>query len=210
MKEDRLFLSLAFIAFFIAVLATILTYSSVVNVIDRITGYQTGEANLTIATQAEINFTTRAISWGSGKVNSGSTSASLTTFGSNNVTGGNWTLTTSGGLRIVNIGNVNVTLNLTVAKTPDSFIGGTSPIYRWNLTAVEANSCINITGGTGVSPRMNSFFNASPAAVDNLFCDRFRFEAGNDEVRLDFNLTIPEDAVTGARGDIITATATAI
>ena len=210
MKEDRLLLLLAFAAFFIAVLATILTYSSIVGIVDRITGYQTGEANLTIATQAEINFTTRAISWGSGKVSSGSTSAALTTFSTNNVTGGNWTLTTSGGLRIVNIGNVNVTLNLSVGKTHDSFIGGTSPVYRWNLSAVEANSCINITGGTGFSPRMNSFFNASPAAVDNIFCDRFRYEAANDVIRIDFNLTIPEDAVTGARGDVITATATTV
>lgn len=210
MAESKIFMILVVLAVVASLFSMGLLYYSMQGLISQISGrVTTGEANLTVETRAEINFTTRAISWGSGRVNSNAAAASLTTFPTGNVTGGNWTLTTAGGLRIENIGNVNVSLNLSVGKTAATFIGGTNPVYQWNLTNVEAGSCLNSTQ-QNISERMNAFFTATSATSGNLWCNVFPYESSKDTVRLDFNLTIPENSITGALGDVITATVTAL
>ncbi len=214
---DSVIIVFALIAVVVSLIAAGVTYYSVANLVSRVTTFatSTGEANLTVETLANVNFTTRAISWGSGRVNPASSAAALTTFATDNVTGGNWTLTTAGGLRLENIGNVNVSLNLSVGKNASEFIGGSNPVYEWNLTAVEANSCLNNSGVAGGTEglRLNRFFQANTTAYQQnggLGCSVFRFESGNDLLRLDFNLTIPENSQTGALGDVVTATVTAL
>jgi hypothetical protein len=208
MKENNLIVFVAVIAVLISLLAAGLTYLSISSLISQISGYvTTGEANLTVETLAIINFTTRNISWGSGKVHSDVSSASLTTFGTlPNVTGGNFTLSTAGGLRVENIGNVNVSLNLTGGKTAAQFIGGTNPVYKWNITSSEAGSCVNKTGTGEGALNLNTFHNVNTTLADSLKCFTLRFESANDEIRIDFNLTIPDDSATGALGDVLTAT----
>ncbi len=209
-KVSPFLVFIAVIAVAVSLFSLGLIYLSANTLFSQISGRVTnGETNLTVNTQTEINFTTRAIGWGNGRVNQDANSASLTTFATNNVTGGNWTLTTAGGLRIENIGNVNVTLNLSVAKTAVTFIGGTSPVYQWNLTNVEAASCLN-SSQQNMSDRMNSWFTATSANTGNLWCDVFPFNSAKDTVRVDFNITVPENSLTGALGDIITATVTAL
>jgi hypothetical protein len=213
MKNEGFLKFVVVVVFVVSLFSSILTYFSVSNLVTKITGYQTGEANLTVETIAQVNFSTRAISWGSGRVNSDANAASLTTFGTlPNVTGGNWTLTTAGGLRIENIGNTNVSLNFSVNKNASDFIGGTNPIFEWNLTNVEAASCRS-AAGNGDALRMNIFFQAnttSSLAKGGIGCSVFRFENANDLVRLDFNLTVPQDSKSGALGVIITSTVTAL
>ena len=208
-NSNKILIAAAVISVFVALIAVVITYFSVVNLVGKISGYATatGQANLTIESSAAINFTTNSVDWGSGRVSGGYTSASLTTFETNNVTGGNWTLTTAGGLRVENIGNVNLTLNITVGKNASNFIGGTNPAYEINVSASEANSCLNATGGAdGMTFTLGEFYNANTSNTI-MYCDIFRFETGNDEIRIDFNLTVPENSLTGALGDVITATA---
>ena len=147
------------------------------------------------------------MNWGSGMLNPGGTAASLTTFETNNVSGGNWTLSGAGGLQIENIGNINISLNLTGAKTAVQFIGGTNSVYKWNITNVEAGSCINGTAASSGNLDLNTFHNVNISIGAYIVCPTFRFETGNDLIRIDFNLTIPEDSLTGALTDTITATA---
>ena len=45
---------------------------------------------------------------------------------------GNWTPVTQGFV-VVNEGNTNVTLDLKTGKTVAGFLGGTNPIYQYNL-----------------------------------------------------------------------------
>ncbi len=213
MNENKVIMFLTVCAVIISVLAIGIGYLSVSNLVTKISGLvTTGEANLTVETRAEINFTSRYVNFSSGRVNQASTAASLFTVGAGTVSGGNWTA--SSGMIIENIGNVNVSLNLSVAKNASQFIGGTNPVYEWNLsdTATEADSCTNIAGN-GDSPRMNIFYqaNTTPSiALGGLGCAVFRSRAASDRIRLDFNLTVPEDSLTGALGDVITATATAL
>lgn len=196
----------AVFVFIISIFSVGVFYLSARTLFSTISGYatSTGEANLTVESAVIINFTTSQINWGSGRVNSGQSSAGLNTFATNNVTNGNWTLQNGGGLRIENLGNVNVTLNLSGTKTAAAMIGGTGPSYKWNVTSFESGACTNATGGTSALPLI-SFYDVNTTTA--LFCNRFQFLDDRDVIRIDFNLTIPSDSLTGALGDTITATA---
>ncbi|MEK6847021.1 MAG: hypothetical protein AABY16_02545 [Nanoarchaeota archaeon] len=216
-KASPTFIFFAVIAIIASMFSLGLVYMSANSLLTKISGYvSSGETNLTVATQAEVNFTTRAIAWGSGRVTQDASAASLTTSnhsGIANVTGGNWTLTTTGGMRIENIGNVNVSLNLTISSNASSWIAGTNPVTEWNLTNLEANTCQN-NAGSGTSGHMNVFYdtNTTPASawIGGMGCAIFNFLSTKDSIRLDFNLTIPENSKSGALGEVITATVTAL
>ncbi|MBM3231917.1 hypothetical protein FJZ21_00865 [Candidatus Pacearchaeota archaeon] len=196
----------AVFVFIISLFSVGVFYLSAKTLFSTISGYATsvGEANLTVESVVTINFTTARINWGSGRVNDGFSSAGLNTFATNNVTNGNWSLQNAGGLRIENLGNVNVTLNLSGTKTAASMIGGTSPGYRWNVTSFESGACRNSSGGTGAL--QTDFFYVVNTST-TLFCNYFQFLDDRDVVRIDFNLTIPSDSFTGTLGDTITAVA---
>ncbi len=170
-----------------------------------ITGQVTGEANLTIASEANIN-TTSAIEWGEGKVNTDSTQAYLDTS-QGTVTNGNWTAVTTG-LLIQNNGNVNVSV---AVKSGDgnaaNFIGGTSPTYRWNASNYEANAC-----DFGAFENDTRFVDVNTTAAGNgeVICSILDYISTADVFELDFNITIPDDASTGIKSDTITFTATAL
>ena len=208
-KGNNFLLILTIITAIAAAISIGLTFFSIVSLVSKISGFatttSTAEVNLTIETLAVINFTTSLINYGTGRVNSGSTSAALTTFGTNNVTGGNWTLRTSGGLRLENIGNVNVSLNLTSSKAAGAFLGGTAPVFKWNITNLEPNSCLNTTGTGETGLNLNVFYDVNTTTTN--FCPRFNFLDSGDVIRIDFNLTIPSDSLTGALTTTITATA---
>ena len=151
-----------------------------------------------------INFTNNAVNFSFGQVTTGFGAAYLITTGSTGtVTNGNWTAQT--GLIIENIGNVNISLNLSGQKTAAAFIGGTSPIYRWNVTGT---GCLNSTGDGEAGLLKHIFYNVNTTSGFQP-CTVLRYEAAVDEVRIDFNLTIPEDSKTGALIDTITATVVA-
>ncbi len=209
MGNRNLFVGLAVVAVVLAVVSLGFVYFSVNSLLVKISGFATsvGEANVTVETIAAINFTTAHISWGSGRVNTGSSSAGLNTLELDNVTNGNWTLANRGGLKIENIGNINVSLNLSVTKTAAQMIGGTSPSYKWNVSRFEALSCLNNTGGTDLTNGHALFNWYSPNTTTTEFCRYFQPVDAADALRIDFNLTIPADSLTGALGDTITATA---
>ncbi|MEK6909415.1 MAG: hypothetical protein AABX23_05190 [Nanoarchaeota archaeon] len=205
-KEVKVINFLVIFLLITSVFSMIFFYMSAKNLFMHISGYatSTGEINLTVESDATATFTTSQINWGSGRVNSGQSSAGLNTFETNNVTNGNWTLQNSGGLRIQNNGNVNLTLNLSGSKTAAQIIGGTGPGYKWNISNVEAGSCRNSSGGTGSLP-LDLFYDVNTTTT--LFCSFFHYDNGQDSIRIDFNLTVPSDSLTGALGDTITATA---
>lgn len=213
---DNVLIAFALVAAVLSILSASFTYYSISSFKDTwLTGLastDTATINLTVETQAAINFTTDNINWGSGRVQSGS-NVTLTTFELNNVSSnGNWTLQTAGGLRLQNIGNSNVSLNFSAGKTAAQFIGGASPVYQWNLSLVEANSCTNLSGGSVLTGRgMINLSNFSTTSTSqNVACEIFPYHDANDQIRVDFRLEIPSDSITGALGDIITATFYAI
>jgi len=171
--------------------------------IKTLTGYafDTATANLTITENIQINFTTDNINWGSGYVTGTNTSATLNTLGIMNGTG--WT-PVSAGLILENIGNVNVTLNLSSSANAATFIGGDTitPLFQWDVS--EA------TGNTGAcSPGVNISVWTSVTTTPQIACTNFGATGTMDELEIDLQVVIPDNA-EGTKGATITATASAL
>jgi len=211
--ENKFILAMAVIAVAVSILAAAFTYFSVVNLVTRLSGFATatGEINLTVESSASINFTDETISFGSGLVTAPNTEAFLdTTTGT--VVQGNWTAETTG-LVLQNIGSTNVSLNLSSNVAAAAFIGGTNPSFQWNVSENEVGSCLLSNGTVTASAEiyhelLDSFIDVNTSATAE-FCELFPFADAFDSLRIDINLTIPQDATTGARGAIITAEAIA-
>ena len=196
-KEKALFVFSVVIIFLALVNLGITLYK--IGGFDKITGHATdlGTANLTITSQASINFTTESINWGIGSVNENAILAHLVTNGT--VTNGNWT-PVSQGLTIRNDGNCFVKLNLTTSNNATDFIGGTSPEYNLAVSDNESSSCIS---------GLASSFTAATAEMQP-GCWNLSFADASDSLDIDVQLMIPPDALPGSKGSFITATATVI
>ena len=216
MKSENLLLAVAIIALVVSGFGALFTSVSIQNFkTDWVSGYATalGTANLSVEAAAIINFTVYEINWSSGRVNTGSPNATLDTS-AGTITNGNWTAN-SRGLILVNQGNTNVSLQLNSAKTAATFIGGTNPVYQWNVSAQFGNqsACLNATNGTtnddGVHTYNKSVFTGVSTSAF-LVCDKFQYHPQNNTVRIDIRLQVPSNSLTGSLSDTLTATATVI
>lgn len=191
-NNDNMLIAVAVIAVIVSVIGAGITYNSVMTFRNIITGRVTeGVVNLTVETNAALNFTTDSVEFGSGRIDDGESHATLDTS-AGTVSNGNWTAN-SDGFVVENIGNVNISLSIN-ASTPAEFIGGSSPTYAWNVTNSEADSCINSTE-LGV-------FNNFSGEYQSI-CDIFKSDNNNDEIRIDLLIAIPTDSKTGLLQDTI-------
>ena len=197
MKRANFLFIFAIIIVSVALLNLIVTVNKI-----KLTGYATGTgtANLSVGNWTAVNFTTNIVNWGSGAVQAGQLNATLNTLGE--VANGNWTNITSG-LILENIGNVNATLDIKTGKTAATFLGGTSPQYLLNFTNNKTGSCF---ANAGVSLGFWTAVNTSDPGTR--VCNNFTFYNSSDAIRIDIKLGVPYDSLTGALGDVITATAT--
>jgi len=208
MKTDNILLIVAIVAVAVSIIGAGITYSYITAFKSKITGFaaSSGTVNLSIESTASINFTTDIINWGSGRVSAGWPNATLNTAGgANNVTNGNWTGNTAG-LVVENIGNLNITLNISFGTDATGLLGGTNPYYEYNVTNNEGSSCLNATGGTDALS-LGTFKSAN--TTTQLVCGRMPFsDSGtfNDAIRIDMRLVVPSDSKVGAIGDTVTAT----
>ena len=179
-----------------------------------------GTTNLTVQSTVAINFTSNNINFGTGYVIPGTVGATLI---SNNNTGGgdwNWTNTTNNyanttnSFVIANIGNVNVSLWIQTNKTATTFIGGTNPLYQYNVTN-NASSCPGIVANAsliGGTPTFGTWHNvnttnATQPWVGDYICRNLSYIQGANNLSIDIKLFVPSDSLSGALGDFITATA---
>jgi hypothetical protein len=214
MKPDKTLFFLFLISLFVFALAVKVNFSSGdFKLGGFLTGFATAgnttsaKLNVTIESGLLINFTIDTIEWGSGRV-TGSTNGTLDTSksGTDKVSGGTWfwqgTSNKTDGFIIENVGNVNATLYLKTAKNATNFIGGTSPVYQFNITNNKTGSCINSSGFA-----LGQFYNVNTTSDGTKVCDTFASGDTKDTIRIDVLLTIPTDSNLGALSDIITATA---
>jgi len=208
----------------------------------RLVGYapatDTGTAlvNLTVDQILDINFTTAGADFGVGSITPGAVNCTKVTSGLGAQMGDGaanctqFTPGSIGSLVIENIGNVNVTLNLSFNQNAASMIGGTSPAFEIAWTCNEAGSvCRNTTGNNmctsnwqadqNIAAAGGSFLqtaenawtvlttvNAS-ATNDFVICPNFDYAEASDTINLDFLLTLPADSFTGNLSTTVTATA---
>ncbi|MEK6896776.1 MAG: hypothetical protein AABX12_04955 [Nanoarchaeota archaeon] len=226
MKSENIILFIAAFAAISALLSAGFTYYSASSFKEgMITGFASqanATVNLTISTLLSLNFTTAKIDWGSGTFNAGSTRANLTTVktgaGSVNAVGGTWviTLVANGpyGFILENVGSVNATLNLMTGKTAATFLGGTSPVYQFNVSvmnATNAPSCLNNTGGTtaggnGGLIALDVWTDVNTTSPGTPICGRFNFIDTFDGIRVGVHLSLPYDGFNGTLTDTFTMT----
>lgn len=163
----------------------------------QLTGFatttDTAVVNVTIDTSAAINFTVDFVDFGSGAVTNGTIGALLDT--ESTADNGTWTPTATG-FTLENIGNVNVTLGFYADKNASTYLGGSSPTFKFKVTDVEANSCQNPSAAT-----YTEFLTTNITA-----CSPLMFDDANDTIDLDIELFIPSDSFTGEQTATITAT----
>lgn len=171
------YVSIAIIAVSLFFIGTELTGFATVN--------DTGVVNVTISTSAALNFSTALLDFGSGAVSGGAAGATLTSVGAGSTTDGTWTVQ-PGQLILENIGNVNVTLNLTSNKTVADFIDGTDPTFKAIVTDNETGSCT----GTQTFSSLTDITTSQQTA-----CGVFGFADAADRINVDFEIYIPNNAV---------------
>jgi hypothetical protein len=183
---------------YVAYGAMIILVISIASLGIRFTGHATDTAtvNVSVSSTASINFTVENVNWGTGSVDDGKIGATLDT--ANTKTNGTDFTAVETPLTIENVGNVNVSINLSTNTNASDFIGGTNPYFRFNVTDNEAGSC-NSTDTA-------SFTDLNESAI--LICQNLQFGQANDAIDLHIKIFIPSDSHTGARGQTITALAT--
>ena len=218
--SNKLLATLVVIAMGISVFGTIASLSKLGEMSPLITGAgTTGSVNLSVESLASINFSFQTgsvlgrpgnISWGSGSVSTGQSYANLTTRGTTT----NWNGTpVTGALSLENTGNIGVKLVLTSTNgSAATFLGGTNPIYRLNISENEVNSCNNDSTTTPYDHQQaglnGSFFSTAVFNVNasRTVCGNFSFQATIDEILIGFYVGLPSDAGSGVHQDIIGAT----
>ncbi len=155
------------------------------------------KVNITISQDINYTLTTYNMSFGTGKVVSGTAHASLnSTVPATNVTtilaNSNWTNTSlyaPSSLAFRNDGNCNINLSFTSSSNSQTFIGGSAggnPKFEYNGSNAEGSSCA--PGGTAWAEVVST-------VIPYVLCTNFTAIDTKDTMYMDVRLTIPYDAV---------------
>jgi len=165
----------------------------------------TGQVNLTITQNLTINVVQDVINFSTGYVNTGQPGAYLNTsatgYWASNPRPA-WTNTTDYDprpMQVKNEGNVNSSLNISSGEDAATVLGGTSPLYQFNGSQMEANSCM---------PNMLVSVNTSLTGSSQILCSNFGTAETRDDIYVHCFLWVPSDAI-GVKEDIWTFTAVA-
>jgi hypothetical protein len=201
MKSTELLMFVAIIAVALASINLIITINRIGD-FKALTGFMTdtGVANLTIQSNINVNFTKDNVSWGTGYVTTAQTECEMTTQGIMNCTNFD---TVYDGLTLENIGNADVTLNLTPSKNTENFLGGNASVFMWNITfnGTETGACppgLNITAWTNATPNGQT--------LGTRACDNYTYLDASDEIQVELRVVLSEKYI-GAKGLTITAEA---
>ncbi len=192
------------------------------------TNQTVGNVTATIQSYTYINFTNLTIGWGSGYVQSGATRCDLSvdwdgtgqtlgSLGSNSCSG--FSVPTTGiPLVIENLGNEDVTLNLSFSNRGSSIFGGAgNGVILYRVFQGEGyGTCLNNSGGLG---QIFNFYNFTSGSTDNYsawtsvkgtdenvqVCQWFNSSSANNQINIGINFSVPSDATQGSKEFTITA-----
>ena len=158
---------------------------------------------LDIESNVQVNFTTDTIDWGSGYVSIGEDFCVLNSYDA--AIGANCTSFTpqTAGLILENIGNRNVTLNISMSDNAASFIGGLNPVCKWNVSESEPGSA------PGLEPTPSDWQTCAitPTVVCNSTGNGFLSTDGSDTLHFDVLVEIPSNAFGTNKQNVMTASA---
>ena len=154
--------------------------------------FQTGVVNITVLKTAGITLTVTNNSFGQGELNGDGTATVVNnTMGITNPS----TFLTPIPFSIRVDGNtpVNITYNGTPAA---DFIGGTSPVFRVNVTNGEAGSC---NGISNTSHFIGGAINDDVTAAYKTLCNNTDFTDTRDTINVTVFLELPSDTTAAAK-----------
>lgn len=167
----------------------------------------TGKTNFSIDSSLSIRFVNSLVLFGSGYVNGSMTSCSMGTnntppLGTRGCINFNTTVHTSN-LTIENDGNVLANVSLNFTRNATTFIGGTSPSFKYEVGNNESSSCTTLRNASTFKEVSDIEVNGTNARI----CDGLNFDDESDRLHIGFWLVIPEDASVGSHEVTVTAIA---
>ena len=188
----------------LALVITLFGLFSLPNGIGALTGFgTTGYARINITENAALNVTVSVIDFGNGSVETAYSSCTLTTSEASEDPRNCFLPTgTSGdgatnGFQIVNVGNV--ILNVTANSTKSS------PVDFWGTSTGNEKYALKCSGnGTYTNANFSGIYSQVNGNDQNCVA-RLNATSGQDEFRMDINITIPDIAL-GVKNDTITFT----
>lgn len=192
MDNNNLLLTVAVLAVVISFVGVSVTYNSI-NVFRTMTGFATtenGTVNLTVTSNAQLEIThangvkdSTLLNWGSGSVNVSDPAcqdfADLYTNATADNCSNGWN-DLDNGFRVKNNGNVNLRVNISATSGADDFIGGTNPLFTYNVNDVE-NACTGELGETDLN------------TTEQTLCTAFAYGTTENEVEIELHVRIPVD-----------------
>ena len=165
---------------------------------------------LTIQSAASLTFTAATINFGTGSVNAsgGFSNCTLSTVGTRYGCNGFNDVTAP--LTLENDGNTNLTVNLFSNVTAAQFIGGSAPVFNYNISVNETGSCLNSTNGVEIEAFPATFTTVNTTDPGNIICPKLQFQNTNDTLNIGINISIPLDASQTAKAAGLKATGTTV
>jgi len=121
------------------------------------------------------------------------------------------------GLILENIGNVNVSVNITLDNTAETLLGGTSPDFDFKWECNEDNSCRTAAGASACAAGGDTdpnfvrvpYSTWADVNVTNAYpiCANLNYLRASNQLAFYFHLIIPSDSFTGNLSTVVTATA---
>ena len=167
-------------------------------------------ATLEIQTVASIKFSQASVDFGQGSVDTsgGFTNCSLSTIDEWTNSGCIGFNKVNNSFTIENDGSTNLSVELQSNRTASEFIESNGALYLWNVTLNESSSCrapdadtevypntSDTCGGTSCGTIFESVLNGSYKTI----CPRLMYTNSMDELNVEINISIPDDAPTGVK-----------
>ncbi len=162
---------------------------------------QQGTAAFNVSEVVSIKINQNSINFGEGYVNESDTFCTMDSTGAHTkACAGSWDGPSNAGFLIENNGNVDCQVAIN-ASTATEFVGGTAttPQYNFQSSNSETGSCVS-----GLVTTWTAFSHSGQT-----ICSDLKYQENSDEIRVDVQVTVPNDATPGQHTDTVTFTASA-
>jgi len=210
--SNKALATLLVVGIILSIGATVLSlnmFSGMFGITGMVTNTTSGYVNASITARTAVNLTKKAVNFGSGYVGMGCNNCTVDTQGG--ITSAccvGITNTGQTGLVIENTGNTNLQVDINFSKGATAFIGGSNNINEFKMLVVqnETKSCKTL-GSTWSSAYANvPTYNGVESA--GRICDLLTPNQANDTIRVHINITIPDNAPSGAKNTSVLVTGT--
>ena len=215
MKEisDKTLMLLLVVSIVVALGGTFMSLSKLYSSPTSITGAAVSpnaSVILTVNSVASLTFTASSVNFGTGSVNTSGGFSNCTLSTVSTRYGCNGFNVVAAPLTLENDGNTNLTVQLVSNVTAAQFIGGSAPVFQYNVSVNETGSCLNSTQEVEIEAFPATFTNVNTTDPGNIICPKLQFRNSNDTLNIGVNISIPVDAGQNAKAAGLKATGTTV